>query len=214
MFSIIVRLKKRIMKKAHDLLVMSSYDDFTIADFFRQQGAEIGEHSRIMIRSLGQEPYLIKIGNHCSISSGVIFVNHDGGGWIFTEEIPSLQRFGKIEIKDNCFLGINCTILPGVTIGPNAVIGAGSVVTKDVPPNSVACGNPARVVKTTEQYKNKILALWQEQKPEGYFHEITAGTRMHPSPIQALKNRDYPLLKRHLVKTLMHDKSSTPGEQE
>ena len=54
-------------------------------------------------------------------------------------------------IGKNCFIGCNCLIMKGVHIGDNSVIGAGSVVTKDVPPNCIAAGNPARVVKVFEQ---------------------------------------------------------------
>lgn len=55
-----------------------------------------------------------------------------------------------ITIGDDVWIGGNCTILPGVTIGNNVVIGAGAVVTKDIPDNSVAVGIPARVIKTLE----------------------------------------------------------------
>jgi len=199
----LILVLKKLVRRLREQITMHQYTDFTVAEYFRLQGADIGECNRIMIRSLGQEPYLIKIGSHCSISSGVIFINHDGGGWVFTDEIPSLQRFGTIEIKDNCFIGLNCTILPNVTIGPNTVIGACSVVTRDVPPNSVACGNPARVVKSTEQYKEKILEIWQHQMPAGYFHDVRAGETLLPAKIQALKDRDHMLLKNHLTRTLM-----------
>jgi serine acetyltransferase len=50
-------------------------------------------------------------------------------------------------------IGINAIILPGVTIGPNSVVGAGAIVTKNVPPNSIAVGVPARVIKTMEDFK-------------------------------------------------------------
>ncbi|WP_242492089.1 DapH/DapD/GlmU-related protein [Massilimicrobiota timonensis] len=55
-------------------------------------------------------------------------------------------EFGKpVTIGKNVWIGGNCTILPGVTIRDNAVIGAGSVVTKDIPNDSIAIGNPARI---------------------------------------------------------------------
>lgn len=55
-----------------------------------------------------------------------------------------------IRLKRNCWIGADVTILPGVTIGENSVVGAGSVVTKDVPDNCVYAGNPARFIKEIE----------------------------------------------------------------
>ena len=52
-----------------------------------------------------------------------------------------------IVLENNVWIGGSCTILPGVTIGENAVIGAGAVVTKDIPANTVAAGNPAKVLR-------------------------------------------------------------------
>jgi len=62
-----------------------------------------------------------------------------------------------VHIKRNVWIGVNVTILPGVTIGENAVIGAGAIVTKDVPDNAVVVGNPARVIKYLDanKFKNK-----------------------------------------------------------
>lgn len=53
----------------------------------------------------------------------------------------------KITIKENTWIGGNCTICPGVTIGKNSIIGGGSVVTKDIPDNTLAVGNPARPIR-------------------------------------------------------------------
>ncbi len=60
-----------------------------------------------------------------------------------------------IVIGDRVWIGINVTICPGVTIGENSVIAAGAVVTKDVPPNVIVGGNPARVIKSIEEYELK-----------------------------------------------------------
>lgn len=194
----IFRIHRQLMRKVLKMYELRKYDDFTISEYFRKQGAIIGEDNRIMIRSLGSEPFLIKIGSHCSISSGVLLITHDGGGWIFTEEVPSLQKFGKIEVKDNCYIGVNAIILPNVTIGPNAVVGAGAVVTRDVPPNAVVAGNPARVIRTTEQYKAKLLSAWQDQMPPGYFSGLQGDTRYSPRYIQQIKHRDGHMLREHL----------------
>jgi acetyltransferase-like isoleucine patch superfamily enzyme len=126
-----------------------------IAGYFRKKGCVIGEGNQIFIKDFGSEPYLVRIGNHCTISGEVQFITHDGGVWIFKESIP---KFGKIEIKDNCFIGYRSIILPNVTIGPNSVVGAGSVVTKNVPPNTVVAGVPARVLYSSDEYKMKCIA--------------------------------------------------------
>lgn len=63
------------------------------------------------------------------------------------ERNEGLEYGLKVTIKDNVWVGGNSVILPGVTIGQNAVIGAGSIVTKDVPDNAVVAGNPAKVIK-------------------------------------------------------------------
>ena len=56
---------------------------------------------------------------------------------------------------DNVYIGVHTVILPGVKIGNNVIIGAGSVVTKDIPDNSVAAGTPARVIKSSQEYLEK-----------------------------------------------------------
>lgn len=66
-----------------------------------------------------------------------------------------LKFKGKVRIKEGSFIGINCVVMPGVVIGKNSVVGASSVVTKDVPDYSVVIGNPARVIKTYNFKKEK-----------------------------------------------------------
>ncbi|EGR2796180.1 N-acetyltransferase [Vibrio navarrensis] len=60
------------------------------------------------------------------------------------------ESFPKIRVKKRASIGANATILPGITIGENAMVGAGSVVTKDVPENAVVVGNPAKIIKYIE----------------------------------------------------------------
>lgn len=120
-------------------------------------GVRIGKKCNIGTKNFSTEPYLINIGNHVQITKGVTFFTHTGG-WVFREEYPDLDTFGKIIIKDNVYIGNNVLILPGVTIGNNVVIGAGSVVTKSVPNDVVIAGNPARVIKTVEEFKRSLLS--------------------------------------------------------
>jgi maltose O-acetyltransferase len=93
--------------------------------------------------------YLIRIGDNCSIAEHVRLLAHDAATFKFT---GGHTRLGKIEIKDNCFIGDRSTILPGVTIGPNVLVAAGSVVNRDIPPNSCVAGVPARVYARFDEY--------------------------------------------------------------
>lgn len=105
----------------------------------------------------GSEPYLISIGNNVRITFGVKFATHDGGMWTLRKcgLLENADVFGKIVVGDNTNIGWNAIILPGVKIGKNCVIGAGAVVTKDVPDNSVVAGCPAKVIETIDEYYEK-----------------------------------------------------------
>jgi acetyltransferase-like isoleucine patch superfamily enzyme len=123
-----------------------------------KDGLKLGKDCRILGNpSFGSEPYLIRIGEHCTITSGVKFVTHDGGTWVFRDkmEYKHIKKYGTIEIGNNCFIGINTILMPNVKIGDNCVIGAGSIVTKNIPSNSVAAGNPDRVLMTLDEYISK-----------------------------------------------------------
>ena len=128
--------------------------------YYKRQGLQIEDDcSLISMPAFGTEPYLISIGHHVTITDDVTFITHDGGTRVFRNqpEYRYVIRYGRITIHDNCFIGIGTTIMPGVTIGPNAVVGACSLIAKDVPPNTVVAGNPARVLMSLEEYANKCL---------------------------------------------------------
>jgi acetyltransferase-like isoleucine patch superfamily enzyme len=129
--------------------------------YARKLGVVIGENCRILTNprsAFGSEPYLVKIGNHVEITSGVKFITHDGGCWVFRNEYPEIDRFGKITVGNNVFIGMNTIILPNVSIGNNVVVGAGSVVTKSIESNCVIAGCPAKVIKTIDKYKDSTLS--------------------------------------------------------
>ncbi|CAB1220533.1 acyltransferase [Acinetobacter bouvetii] len=127
--------------------------------FARKKGVNVGEHCRIYIKSWGSEPFLISIGDHVTVTSGVKFITHDGSTCLVKDQNGKrYQRFVPIQVGSHVFIGVNSIIMPGVHIGSNVVIGAGSVVTKDIPDNSVAIGVPAKVVSSFVDYAAKIQA--------------------------------------------------------
>lgn len=131
------------------------------AAFARHLGATVGEGTKILTRPielLGSEPYLVEIGRHVEITSGVRFITHDGGVWVLRGKHPDVDVFGKIVIGDNVFIGFNAIVMPGVVIGDNCVVGAGSVVTKSVPSGSVVAGVPAKVIRSLDDYTKSSLA--------------------------------------------------------
>lgn len=109
--------------------------------------------------NFGSEPYLISLGNNVRISSNVTFITHDGGTWAFRNyydgEFQDTLKFGKIEVENDTFIGAGSTILPGVKIGHHAVVGAGSVVTKDIPDETVWAGVPAKQICSLQEYAQK-----------------------------------------------------------
>jgi acetyltransferase-like isoleucine patch superfamily enzyme len=98
------------------------------------------------------EPYLISLGSNVYISIGVEFVCHDGSTLPFRKDIPDLELAGEITVGDDVFIGKGATILAGVSIGSNCIIGACALVTKDVPDNSIFGGNPAKFIKSTDDF--------------------------------------------------------------
>ena len=118
---------------------------------------EVGEHFFFQLRFIPADPQLIKFHNNVVVTSNVTFVTHDifHLGLNHLEQGEFCYQAGCIEIMDNVFIGCNSTILPNVKIGPNVVIAAGSVVTKDVPEGVVVAGVPAKVIGTFEEYVEK-----------------------------------------------------------
>ena len=93
----------------------------------------------------------VTIGNNVLIGSGCLISDTDSHPIDWEDRLYDRNektRKAPIVIEDNVFIGARSIILKGVTMGEGAVVGAGSVVSKDVPPYSIVCGNPARVVKT------------------------------------------------------------------
>jgi len=114
------------------------------------QNLEIGDNSSISCYTTIYATFGVSIGKNCLISSncGISSYNHIQSSLNRPAEISQDVKFSKsVIIGDNVWIGMNACILPGVQIGDNSIIGSGSVVTKNVPPNQIWVGNPARFVR-------------------------------------------------------------------
>jgi acetyltransferase-like isoleucine patch superfamily enzyme len=128
----------------------------------RKQGAVIGNNVQIVDRfNFLYEPWyanLIELHDGVVISAGVRFVLHDSSYANVFGDLPT--KFGKIIIGENSYIGVNTIVLCGVRIGKSCIIGAGSVVNKDIPDFSIAAGNPVRIIGDVHEglfrYKERI----------------------------------------------------------
>lgn len=127
--------------------------------YARKIGVTLGKDCVIYgssYKMFGSEPYLVTIGDNVHITHAS-FIAHDGAVLPLRKAHPTLDITAPIVIGSNCFVGYGAIILAGVTIGDDCIIGAGAVVAKDIATNSVAVGNPARVVRPTDEYLAKAL---------------------------------------------------------
>lgn len=101
-------------------------------------------------------PLLVEIGNNCVFLENFTLLTHDNVTKVFRNVYHEfLPSSGAVKIGDNVFFARNCTVLKGVNIGDNCIIGYGSVVTKSIPANSVVVGCPARVISSLDRYFQK-----------------------------------------------------------
>ena len=101
--------------------------------------------------------WLITIGDNVTLAPRVHILAHDAS----TKMHFDYTKIGNVKIGNGVFIGAGTIILPNVAIGDKTIIGAGSVVSKDIPANSVAVGNPAKVVMSTDDYLAKQAALFE-----------------------------------------------------
>lgn len=146
------------LKKVYILLLKGG------VGYARSIEVKVGNNCRIFTTSFGAEPFLIEIGDHVTITSGVIILTHDGSTWLIRDEKGRRYLYRKVTIGNNVFIGVNSIIMPGVIIEDNVIIGAGSVVTKSIPTGVIVAGNPARIISYLKDYENDALNSFISEK--------------------------------------------------
>lgn len=118
----------------------------------------MGDDCAIQTNVTITDPRYVRLGNNVRLTGCTLF-GHDGSINMINRAFGcKVDRVGSIDIGDNVFVGHQAIILPGVRIGPNAVVAAGSVVSRDVPPNSVVAGVPARQIGRLDEMVERLKA--------------------------------------------------------
>ncbi|MEG4802132.1 acyltransferase [Microcoleus sp. ARI1-B5] len=140
-----------------------SSEEYT--EFLRLHGNlySIGENCTILPSTLFTDPSYVRIGNNVHFSTCTL-ICHDGAVAMLNQAYNvKLDAVGKIDIRDNVFIGYNSIVLRNVTIGPNAIVAAGAVVTKDVAEGDIVAGVPAkpigRVADLVEKWQTETQSL-------------------------------------------------------
>jgi maltose O-acetyltransferase len=167
------------------LLISNIYRFFypiSKVEMYKRMGVEIGTGCKFQFDVVIDYAHywLINIGNNVTLAPRVHVLAHDAS----TKNHLGYTRISKVVINDNVFVGAGAIILPGVEIGENSIIGAGSVVSKNIPPNVVAAGNPAKVICGLDEYLSKQKDLMKDAPVYDYQFTLPY---MNPSKIAQMK---------------------------
>ena len=145
-------MKKYNLKRIFRIFCLQIVSHVPMSGPFRSYFARLGgvKIADVHHTSIGEgvifdsmHPEYIILGRHVSITMRCIILTH----FLDTKQKGIHWKYGNVILKDNCFIGANVVICNAVTIGENSIVGAGSVVTKDIPDNEIWGGNPARFIK-------------------------------------------------------------------
>jgi len=141
-----------LKRKVRDCLVVT-LSRLRVA-YYHSMGIEIGKNCYISFGAkLDVGSGKIIIGDRCTITYGCVILSHDRS----KKRINLKDKgTGTVRLGNDVFIGVNSVILRDVTIGDYSIVGAGSVVTKDVPSNVVVAGNPARIIRKLSSTKSLI----------------------------------------------------------
>ena len=153
--------------------------------FLQNKGVKVGVGTHINAKTCLIDitrPSLVTIGDNCYINDHFTLLTHD---WVTNVFLHAGKEFinssGGVTIGNNVSFGRNVTVLKGVSIGDNCFIGAGSIVTKDIPSDVIAVGSPCKVVMTLEEYYQKRLQKCEAEALE-YARSIHERFGRKPEP--------------------------------
>lgn len=163
-----------LIDKIHKIHFILIFDGLKRARYLKNKKILRGMGNDIMYQSrkYPMDPKLILLHNNIVIAAGVRFCTHDAIRHVLiNKEKKYYEEYtGAIEVEDNVFIGADTIILPNVHIGKNVIIGAGSVVTMDIPEGLIVAGNPAKpigkfseLMERREKIEKKdIEQIWKE----------------------------------------------------
>jgi maltose O-acetyltransferase len=130
-------------------------------DRLRAMGMHIGEGVNLPASTTidTSHCFLISIGDWCGFGSDCLILAHDGQ----FDEFLDAGRIGRVVIHPHSHLGARTVVLAGVAIGPRTIVGANSVVTRSLPPDTVCAGNPAKVICSLDEYLERHRAMMRER---------------------------------------------------
>lgn len=140
----------------------------SLIKYYKSRGIRIGSNcvfrSPMSTQIDLMRPSLICIGDNVDMNKNFTIMSHDFGHRVFLYKYGDfLSSSGPVHVGSNIYFGVNVTVLKGVTIGDNCIIGAGSVVTKDIPSNSVAAGVPCKVLCSLDEYYIRRKQEWVDE---------------------------------------------------
>lgn len=174
--------KERLYHSIRLMMIQSSYKK---ADYVKKHDllGSIGDECRWGPVLMPLYPKLIKLHNNVTIHKKALLITHDVINGFLKRAKPDCdfgpyERLGCIEIMDNVYVANDVVIMPDVRIGSNCIISAGSVVTNDIPGNSIVAGNPAKVIGDFDMYcairrmnKNQYVAFKNQELPDALAEE-------------------------------------------
>lgn len=163
-----MRILNKILKRYNLWRARRSSEAF--CEYLRKAGVAVGQGTHIDADSCLIDltrPSLVTIGADCYFNRNFTLLTHDWVSQVFINCGKSfINSSGKVVIGNNVSFGQDVMVLKGVTIGDNCFIGARSVVTKDIPSNSIAVGSPAKVIMSLEEYYRKRLDVSEKEALE------------------------------------------------